>query len=73
MPIYMYETNKKILEDAFEWLRMVYKNWETGGGLPKHPWTQKNAACKECPVRDACWNKLGEGTIKIKKMELPTL
>lgn len=52
----MNEKNRKILEDALGWMRSVHSHWESGGEIPKRPWTRRNKACKTCPVFDTCWD-----------------
>jgi len=77
--IRMDETNKKVLDDALEWMRAVHKNFTDGGEIPKAPWTKKNKACRECPVFNKCWNigladddenRLPIGSDKIGAMEV---
>lgn len=75
LPIEMDAANEKIIDDALDWMRQVHKNWEDGPdgeNLPVRPgrWTPKNKNCKICPVRDACWNQLGDGTVKMLPMEV---
>lgn len=75
IPIEMNEENEKIINDALDWMRMVYKNWQDGPdgeNLPKRPgrWTQKNKNCKTCPLFDECWNNLGDGTVSLPPMEV---
>lgn len=75
LPIEMDEENEKIIDDALDWMRDVHENWKDGpdgANLPKRPgrWTPKNKNCKQCPLRDACWNKLGEGTVSLPVMEV---
>jgi CRISPR/Cas system-associated exonuclease Cas4 (RecB family) len=75
IPVKMTPRNKKILEDALDWLRRVYANWEAGEGtdshLPKRPWTKKNKICRGCPLFEKCWvdPKAKEGTVEIPPME----
>lgn len=67
------ERNEKILEDALEWMRMVYANWEAQE-LPKRPFrSQTVKVCMNCPVNKVCWEELPEGTVKLPKMEVPTI
>lgn len=73
IPIDFNETNEKILEDAYDWFRRVYKAWEDQE-LPKRPFrSQTGKVCMECPLNRVCWEETPEGTVKIPKMEVPTL
>jgi CRISPR/Cas system-associated exonuclease Cas4 (RecB family) len=72
IPVHLDEKNEAIIEEVFEWLRMVYKNFEEGE-LPKRPFTKRNKTCKSCPIFDWCWNKQPEGTIDIPVMEVPKI
>lgn len=69
IPVTMDDYNEKIINDAFDWMRKVRKNWEEGE-LPTRPWTQKNKNCKGCPLFDECWNNLPDGEVVIKPMEV---
>ncbi len=69
IPVVMNDRYEKIIEDVFEWMRLVYKNYEEGE-LPERPFTKRSAQCKNCPVWDTCWT--GEkGTVVIPPMEVP--
>lgn len=70
IPVEMNEKNEAILEEALEWMRMVYDNFENGE-LPKRPVGKKNKICKGCPLYNECWNVKPEGTMDIPLMEVP--
>lgn len=71
LPIEMNEKNEKILEDALNWMREVYANWESDGDtLPKRPFQKRNKICQNCPLFDDCWNKNEDGTVLIPVMEV---
>lgn len=72
IPVELDEKNEKIVDDVFEWLRMVYKNFEEGE-LPIRPVRKANKICKGCPIFDECWVKQPEGTVDLPLMEVPTL
>lgn len=72
IPVQMNEKNEAIIEEVFEWLRMVYKNFEEGE-LPKRPFTKRNKTCKSCAIFEWCWEKQPEGTIDIPIMEVPKI
>jgi len=78
LPVAMDDFNKKVINDALDWMRMVRKNWEDGPdgeNLPKRPgrWTEKNKNCKGCPVFNECWNNLGDGNVDLPAMEVVKL
>lgn len=67
----MDDVHKEMVDDAFEWMEAVYNNWNSGGEIPKAPWTKRNKACRGCPVFDACWDgKLPVGSDNIGAMEI---
>lgn len=59
IPVTLNERNEKIINDAFEWLRRVRKNWEDGEGtnshIPQRAFTRKSVSCKGCPLYRTCW------------------
>lgn len=72
IPIEWTPRNEALLEEAFEWLRLVRKTWEDGDipnrGFP----TKKNKNCRECPVRATCWSDTApESTVVIPLMATP--
>jgi CRISPR/Cas system-associated exonuclease Cas4 (RecB family) len=78
IPVELDETNEKIIEEVFEWLRTTRAAWEAGT-LPMRPFRKnketglpENKVCRECPVKRDCFAE-GEGVVKIARMELPTL
>lgn len=69
IPVTWNDENRKLIEDAIQWMRTVRANWESGE-LPNRPFTQKSPACKSCPFKTHCW-KDGEGTVNIPPLEVP--
>lgn len=69
IPITWTETNKELLENTLEWMRIVKTNQESGQ-LPKRPFTRKSIACKSCAFAKHCWND-EEGTVEISPLEIP--
>lgn len=72
IPIEWTPRNEALLEEAFEWLRLVRKTWEDGDvpnrGFP----TQRNKNCRQCPVRATCWSKdAPQSTVVIPLMATP--
>ena len=58
------------LDELLDWMRMVYKNYEDDT-LPTRPFNSKRSKeCKKCPVREACWESLGEGEKDIETLQV---
>lgn len=73
MPIEMTERNAKILDNALDWMRDVYKSYEDQTA-PNRPWKKQVKVCQGCPVKDLCWSDDSpEGETDIPRMEVPTL
>lgn len=70
IPISMNESNKKLIDDTFDWLRKVYANYQAGT-LPNRAFTKTQSACKYCPVKKVCWKELGDGEVEIEAMAAP--
>lgn len=71
IPVDMNERNKKILEDVFEWLRIVRKSFDDGV-LPEKPVKRKDAKiCQGCPIRKVCWEETPVGDVLIPVMSVP--
>lgn len=67
------EANEAILENALEWMRLVYKSWQDRE-LPKRAFrAQTVKVCQNCPVNKVCWEELPDGDVKLPKMEIPVL
>jgi CRISPR/Cas system-associated exonuclease Cas4 (RecB family) len=72
IPVEMNERNKAILERSFEWMRSIRTTWENQQ-LPERPFAKNTKACKECPVRNQCWNKSEEGVVLLPTMPIPVV
>ena len=70
IPVTMNERNKKIIDEAFDWMREVYAAY-TNNTLPTRGFTKTQWACKNCPVKTKCWKEMEDGEITIKSMEAP--
>jgi hypothetical protein len=68
IPIQMTEKNKKIIENLFEWLCLVYDNFKNET-LPIRPFEKTSYACKGCPIKKDCW-KAEEGEVEIPHYEV---
>lgn len=71
IPIRVNDRYIKIIDELFEWLRETRSAYDNGI-LPKRVGTKSTPMCKNCPVRETCWqNKEDDGTIQIRKYEPP--
>ena len=67
------EKNQEILENALDWMRLVYKTWEEQT-LPTRPFrSQTVKVCQKCPLNKVCWEEKPDGVVKLPKMEVPTV
>lgn len=82
IPIRMTEEYEKLVDDVFEWMRVVYKN-ANEGELPVRPFWRVSKECKSCPVFETCWSGYikgtqrrelvdpNPGTVEIAPLEIP--
>ena len=68
LPVVVSEHYRAWAEEVFEWMKLVYKNWQEKQ-LPEIPYRSNSKICKVCPIQKAC-AEAGDGTIKIKPMRL---
>ncbi len=68
LPVVVSEHYRAWAEEVFEWMKLVYKNWQEKQ-LPEIPYRSNSKICKVCPIQKAC-AEAGNGTIKIKPMRL---
>jgi hypothetical protein len=68
LPVVVNDYYRSWVEQAFEWMRVVYKNWKDQQ-LPEIPYRSNSKVCKVCPIQKAC-AEAGRGTIKIKPLVL---
>ena len=68
LPVVVSEHYRACAEEVFEWMKLVYKNWQEKQ-LPEIPYRSNSKICKVCPIQKAC-AEAGDGTIKIKPMRL---
>ena len=72
IPIVMNDKNKKIIEDAFIWMREVWDNFQDGG-LPMRPEgaIKTKMPCTYCPIKKQCYSKeTPMGTVQIEKFSI---
>jgi CRISPR/Cas system-associated exonuclease Cas4 (RecB family) len=70
IPVEMTPENKAKVEKAFEWMRMVYANYQVGE-LPMNPYRSNSRVCKGCPIKKWCFAQ-EEGTIKLATLSYTT-
>jgi CRISPR/Cas system-associated exonuclease Cas4 (RecB family) len=70
LPVTWNETNKKLADDTFNWMNLVYDNWKDGS-LPKRPFkSERSVACKSCAFTTHCWQD-SEGVVDLPVLEVP--
>lgn len=77
LPVVWNVANKKLIDDTFEWMNLVYDNWsnqhmsDKPRGLPKRPFNSaKSVVCKTCPFTTHCWAD-EEGTVDLPVLVVP--
>jgi CRISPR/Cas system-associated exonuclease Cas4 (RecB family) len=55
------------VEQAFDWMRKVRAQWESGE-IPKKPYRSNSKVCKTCPLQKACASA-DTGDVKISPLE----
>lgn len=61
--------NERLVEDTFEWMRMVYANWQEGK-KPTRPFRPKSKECKSCDYFKHCWSD-DDGVVDLPVLEVP--
>lgn len=70
IPVTWNVANKKLVEDTFDWMNKVYKNWQDGN-KPTRPFkSERSVVCKTCPFRKHCWED-EDGTATLPVLEVP--
>lgn len=73
IPVEWNDKHEALLEEVFDWLRIVYSTYEDDV-LPMRPFRkQEGKVCMACPLNKVCWEDNPEGTVKISRMEVPTV
>lgn len=57
------------LQEMLEWMRTVRKSWEERK-LPERPYRSNSKVCKQCPVREACFEEYPRGDVKIETLRV---
>jgi CRISPR/Cas system-associated exonuclease Cas4 (RecB family) len=68
LPVLLSDQYRRWVDQAFDWMRDVYKNWKDRK-LPQKPYRSNSKICKVCPIQKAC-AEAETGVIKIKPLEL---
>ncbi len=70
IPVTWNVANKKLADDAFDWMNLVYKNWQEGT-LPTRPFkSERSVVCKTCPFTRHCWDDT-DGVVDLPVLEVP--
>jgi CRISPR/Cas system-associated exonuclease Cas4 (RecB family) len=72
IPVSMNDKNKKIIEDTFEWMKLVWDNFNNNE-MPTRPEgaTKYKLPCTYCPIKKDCWDKSSDpGTVDIELMKV---
>lgn len=73
IPVEMNEFNEKLINDAFDWMRAVYKSY-IDGQPPNVPFRANSKICKACPFNKWCLSDDSpKGIVDIPAMEIPKL
>lgn len=64
LPIKMTESYAKLINNVFEWMRLVYDNAVIDQKLPTRSFERTSMECKGCEFRDACWSGVVKETTK---------
>jgi len=67
LPVEMNEYYQKWVDEAFQWMRDVRKNWEDKK-LPIKNYRSNSKICKTCPLSKVCADA-GKGEVKMKALE----
>jgi CRISPR/Cas system-associated exonuclease Cas4 (RecB family) len=70
IPVSMNERNSSIIDDVFDWMRLVYSAYKNDT-VPTRSFTKSTWACKGCPVKKTCWKEMSDGEIDIKELVVP--
>jgi CRISPR/Cas system-associated exonuclease Cas4 (RecB family) len=68
LPVLVNDHYRRWVDQAFDWMREVYKNWKDQQ-LPQKPYRSNSKICKVCPIQKAC-AEAETGAIKLKPLEL---
>ena len=68
LPVVVNDHYRQWVDQAFDWMREVYKNWKDQK-LPQKPYRSNSKICKVCPIQKACL-EADIGTIKVKPLVL---
>lgn len=77
LPVRMTDEYRELLNNIFEWMRLVKDNAENGE-LPTRPFTKASMQCKGCALKNTCWAGYKRGSVNGSdpnpgSVDLPTL
>lgn len=67
IPVEVNDEYKAWAEYAFDWMRMVYAQWNSGD-IPQKPYRSNSKICKGCPIANTCFSA-PKGKVKIEPLE----
>lgn len=67
IPVELTPENKAKVEKVFDWMRSVYTAYQAGD-LPKKPFRSNSKICKQCPIKNWCFDQ-PEGKINLEVLE----
>lgn len=71
VPVTWNVENKKLVDNAIDWMNKVYKNWQDGN-KPVRPFkSERSVVCKTCPFTKHCWSDTDEGSVKLPVLDVP--
>ena len=68
IPVDVNDHYRRWVDQAFDWMREVRKNWENKT-LPTKNYRSNSKICKSCPIKKAC-ESAGTGVVKLKSLEV---
>jgi CRISPR/Cas system-associated exonuclease Cas4 (RecB family) len=68
LPVEVNDHYRRWVDQAFDWMREVRKNWENQT-LPTKNYRSNSKICKSCPIKKAC-ESAGTGVVKLKSLEV---
>ena len=67
IPVEVNDHYRQWIDKAFEWMRVVRKNWEDKT-LPTKNYRSNSKICKNCPIKSTC-DVAGIGVVKIESLK----
>lgn len=67
LPVEMTPENKKRVDAVLSWMRNIYAIYKRGD-IPKNPYRANSKICKNCPIKEHCFNIAPEGNIDVEPL-----